>query len=165
MPSISLVDAMVSPSPKEKKEKKVKNQTLMETVGSDVLSAGKTKKESKKKESKRRKASEAEDEEDKSETSSELVDPANSKVKNGEVVSAKKKKKKAKVEEEVGEEDVEANVEEHPNAISKYRISDPLKAKLKEKGIESLFPIQAMTFDIVLDGCDLVGRARTGQVI
>ena len=132
----------------------MKNQTLMETVGSDVLSAGKTKKESKKKEIKKRKASEAEDEEDKSETSSELVDPANSKVKNGEVESAKKK---AKVEEEVGEEDVEANVEEHPNAISKYRISDPLN--------ESLFPIQAMTFDIVLDGCDLVGRARTGQVI
>uniref|UniRef100_A0A803PKR3 DEAD-box ATP-dependent RNA helicase 7 n=1 Tax=Cannabis sativa TaxID=3483 RepID=A0A803PKR3_CANSA len=137
MPSISLVDAMVSTSPKDKKEKKVKNQTLMETLGSDPLSAGKTKKESKsKKESRKRKASDVEDEEEKSETSSELV------------------------EEVVVEE---AKVEEHPNAVSKYRISEPVKAKLKEKGIEALFPIQAMTFDIVLDGCDLVGRARTGQ--
>ncbi|XP_060971797.1 DEAD-box ATP-dependent RNA helicase 7 [Cannabis sativa] len=162
MPSISLVDAMVSTSPKDKKEKKVKNQTLMETLGSDPLSAGKTKKESKsKKESRKRKASDVEDEEEKSETSSELVEPAaNSKVKNGEVESEKKKKKKAKVEEVVVEE---AKVEEHPNAVSKYRISEPVKAKLKEKGIEALFPIQAMTFDIVLDGCDLVGRARTGQ--
>ncbi|XP_062073334.1 DEAD-box ATP-dependent RNA helicase 7 [Humulus lupulus] len=163
MPSISIVDAMVSTSPKDKKEKKAKSQTLMETLASDALSAGKTKKESKKKESKKRKASDVEDEEEKSETSSELFEPANSKVKNGEVESAKKKKKKAKVEEEMGEEDGEAIVEEHPNAISKYRISEPLKAKLKEKGIEALFPIQAMTFDIVLDGCDLVGRARTGQ--
>ena len=39
-----------------------------------------------------------------------------------------------------------------------------MRAKLKEKGIESLFPIQAMTIDTILHGSDLVGRARTGQV-
>jgi ATP-dependent RNA helicase DDX21 len=27
-----------------------------------------------------------------------------------------------------------------------------------------LFPIQARTFEDILNGCDLVGRARTGQV-
>lgn len=35
---------------------------------------------------------------------------------------------------------------------------------MKENGIESLFTIQAMTFDMVLDGSDLVGLARTCQV-
>ncbi|KAJ1423873.1 RNA-binding domain superfamily [Sesbania bispinosa] len=57
----------------------------------------------------------------------------------------------------------EVKKKEDPNAISKFRISESLRAKLKEKGIESLFPIQAMTFDTILDGSDLVGRARTGQ--
>lgn len=53
---------------------------------------------------------------------------------------------------------------EDPNAVSRFLISEPLKARLKEKGITALFPIQAMTFDTVYDGSDLVGRARTGQV-
>ncbi|GFQ07612.1 dead-box ATP-dependent RNA helicase 7 [Phtheirospermum japonicum] len=67
-----------------------------------------------------------------------------------------KKKKKMKFEElEEKEED--------PNAISNFRISKPLRDALKSKGIESLFPIQAMTFNMILDGLDLVGRARTGQ--
>lgn len=73
----------------------------------------------------------------------------------------KNKKKKAKSEEEFV---VMENKVEDPNGISKFKISEPLREKLKEKGIESLFPIQAMTFDIILQGCDLVGRARTGQV-
>lgn len=54
--------------------------------------------------------------------------------------------------------------EEDPNALTKFRISKALRETLKEKGIESLFPIQAMTFNTILDGSDLVGRARTGQV-
>jgi len=73
----------------------------------------------------------------------------------------KNKKKKAKSEEEFV---VMENKVEDPNGISKFKISEPLREKLKEKGIESLFPIQAVTFDIILQGCDLVGRARTGQV-
>ncbi|GAA0152062.1 RNA helicase [Lithospermum erythrorhizon] len=54
-------------------------------------------------------------------------------------------------------------VVEDPNAVSCFRISKALREALKKKGIESLFPIQAMTFNAVLDGSDLVGRARTGQ--
>lgn len=83
-------------------------------------------------------------------TSSEIVEAMNS--------SKKKKKMKFEKIEGVKEED------ENPNAVSGFRISKPLKEALKEKGIESLFPIQAMTFNAVLDGSDLVGRARTGQV-
>ncbi|KAL2248602.1 UNVERIFIED_CONTAM: DEAD-box ATP-dependent RNA helicase 7 [Sesamum indicum] len=106
----------------------------------------------KKRKEKKRKALEidGEDNEDeRSETSSELGEPMN---------SMGKKKKKMKFEEEDEEEK-----EENPNALSNFRISVPLREALKSKGIESLFPIQAMTFGMILDGSDLVGRARTGQ--
>ncbi|KAI4351866.1 hypothetical protein L6164_006171 [Bauhinia variegata] len=186
MPSLPLSDVVFSESPKDKekeKKKKMKNQALIdasEPEGSVGKKSKKTsklgstpkasdsedegfsdKKVKKKKESKKRKALETENmmdgEEDKSETSSELVEPETSKPKTEE----KRKKKKAKLEElEVEGEEAE---KEDPNAISNFRISEPLRAKLKEKGIESLFPIQAMTFDTILDGSDLVGRARTGQ--
>lgn len=104
------------------------------------------------------------------ENSSELVDHEGSRE-DKEKKEKKKKKKKAKLEEpplmeEEQEKEKEEEVEEKedPNAVSKFRISEPLREKLKEKGIESLFPIQSMTFDTILDGSDLVGRARTGQV-
>ncbi|KAK4280467.1 hypothetical protein QN277_012091 [Acacia crassicarpa] len=149
MPSLPVSDVAHSETPKDKKEKKkkMKNEALLE----DGVSA------KKKKDSKKRKALDVEtmgsEDEARSETSSELVEP--------DTVKEKRKKKKAKVDEP---EDKEQEVEkEDPNAISNFRISAPLRAKLKEKGIESLFPIQAMTFDTVLDGADLVGRARTGQ--
>ncbi|XP_027936540.1 DEAD-box ATP-dependent RNA helicase 7 [Vigna unguiculata] len=95
-------------------------------------------------------------------TGSELVEPESSREDDHK---KKKKKKKAKSEEQplVMEAEEKEEKKEDPNAVSKFRISEPLRLKLKEKGIESLFPIQAMTFDLVLDGSDLVGRARTGQ--
>ncbi|TKY51219.1 DEAD-box ATP-dependent RNA helicase 7 [Spatholobus suberectus] len=98
------------------------------------------------------------------ETSSELVEPEASREEDNSH-KKKKKKKKAKSEEPLvmEAEEKEEDKKEDPNAVSKFRISEPLREKLKEKGIESLFPIQAMTFDTVLDGSDLVGRARTGQ--
>ncbi|KAK4436347.1 DEAD-box ATP-dependent RNA helicase 7 [Sesamum alatum] len=106
----------------------------------------------KKRKEKKRKALEIEgedNEDERSDTSSELGEPMN---------SVGKKKKKMKIEEEDEEEK-----EENPNAVSNFRISEPLRKALKAKGIESLFPIQAMTFNMILDGSDLVGRARTGQ--
>ncbi|KAL8148832.1 hypothetical protein AgCh_005997 [Apium graveolens] len=107
------------------------------------------KSEEKSKKEKKRKASE--EDEERSDTSSEQ----------GEAVNLKKKKaKKVKLESEVEEKEVK---EENPNTVSNFRISEPLREKLREKGIEALFPIQAMTFDIILDGTDLVGRARTSQ--
>ncbi|KAJ4891308.1 hypothetical protein Rs2_31056 [Raphanus sativus] len=50
------------------------------------------------------------------------------------------------------------------NAVSNFRISDPLREKFKEKGIEVLFRFQAMTFDMVLDDADIAGRVRTGYL-
>ncbi|XP_062153642.1 DEAD-box ATP-dependent RNA helicase 7 [Alnus glutinosa] len=156
MPSLVLSDPLLSETPKVKKEKKNKkmkngNETL-ETC-SPVSDKKKQKKESKK-----RKVLEIEDEDQRSDTSSELVEPLNWKAEESEENEKNKKKmKKAMVDEE------EEKSEEDPNAVSRFRISEQLRAKLKEKGIESLFPIQAMTFNTVLDGSDLVGRARTGQ--
>lgn len=142
----NLEETEASMEKKKKKESKLKAADTEEENNSE-------KRKSKKKESKKRKVSESEDEEEKSETSSELGEPVNLKAE-------KKKKKKARVDDEVDEQESSEN----PNAVSRFRISEPLKAKLKSKGIESLFPIQAMTFGMILDGSDLVGRARTGQV-
>ncbi|CAN4101537.1 unnamed protein product [Withania somnifera] len=102
-----------------------------------------------KKKDKKRKALDLDDE--KGDTmSSEICDPVEL-----------KKNKKSKLEEE-NKVFVEKKVED-PNALSNFRISQPLREALNAKGIEALFPIQAMTFGDILDGCDLVGRARTGQ--
>ncbi|GJS51317.1 DEAD-box ATP-dependent RNA helicase 7 [Tanacetum coccineum] len=75
----------------------------------------------------------------------------------------KSKKKKAKTETAELDEVVAEVIAENPNAVSKFRISEPLKNALKAKGIEALFPIQAQTYDSVYDGLDLIGKAKTGQ--
>ncbi|KAL0700279.1 hypothetical protein Bca4012_056401 [Brassica carinata] len=67
---------------------------------------------------------------------------------NDEVNKENKKQSSKKVK--LSMEDVK--IDNH-NAVSKFRITDPLWEKL-----------QATTFDMVLGGADLVGRAHTGQV-
>ena len=74
--------------------------------------------------------------------------------------SKKKKMKTAEVDEEV-----EPIKEDNPNAVSNFRVSEPLRNALKAKGIEALFPIQARTFDSIYDGLDLIGKAKTCQVL
>lgn len=68
----------------------------------------------------------------------------------------------------IDENDVDYSVsivnDRNSNSISNFRISEPLKNALKTKGIESLFPIQAHTFESIYDGDDLIGKAKTGQV-
>lgn len=102
------------------------------------------------------------DEEEKSSTSSEETAPAPKKAKK------EKTKKNAEVSSSASDDDGEitASSDEDPadpNALTNFRISEPLRQSLRSKGIKALFPIQATTFDLVLDGSDLVGRARTGQ--
>ncbi|CAM6111180.1 unnamed protein product [Calypogeia fissa] len=71
--------------------------------------------------------------------------------------------KKVKGGSEQGSENESVEPEVDPNAVSNFNISAALRNKLKSKGIETLFPIQAATFKSVFDGNDVVGRARTGQ--
>ncbi|KAJ6358411.1 hypothetical protein OIU76_000171 [Salix suchowensis] len=137
MPSLPLTNN--NSSVDSKKEKKMKKKVVLETQEADPLMVS-SKKEKKKE---KRKAVEFDDEEERSETSSELGEP------------------KAKVVEE--EQDGEEVKAEDPNAVTRFRISEPLREALKKRGIEALFPIQARTFEDILNGCDLVGRARTGQ--
>ncbi|CAN6466466.1 unnamed protein product [Victoria cruziana] len=133
-----------------KKKKKKNKEEHLEREGGD------SEKKKVKKESKKRKSAE---EDDDGETSTDL----------GEDTVARKEPKKMKLGErsssdEESEVVVDGDAEEdNPNAVSNFRISSALRERLKSKGIESLFPIQAMTFDIILDGSDLVGRAKTGQ--
>ncbi|KAL6581434.1 DEAD-box ATP-dependent RNA helicase 7 [Orobanche minor] len=171
MPSIALAESQLSDSKKKsmkkanfeemevdansaekkiKKEKKSSKKTKLtsepdpeDSNSYNVLKKGKEKK---------RKALEIADDnggEERSETSSER----------GEPINELGKKKKKMTFEENGEKDKK----EGPNAVSNFRISKPLRDALKAKGIESLFKIQGMTFDMILDGSDMVGRARTGD--
>ena len=48
-------------------------------------------------------------------------------------------------------------------AMHRYRISPETIGILHSKGITELFPIQALSFDAIFDGKDLIGRAPTGQ--
>lgn len=76
-----------------------------------------------------------------------------------------KKSKKKKMKTAEADEEAEPIKEDNPNAVSKFKISEPLKNALKAKGIEALFPIQARTFESIYDGLDLIGKAKTGQVL
>ena len=73
------------------------------------------------------------------------------------------KKSKAKAKEAAAEEDAPAAAADDPNSLDNFELSPAVRTKLRECGIAALFPIQAATFRHVMDGFDLVGRARTGQ--
>lgn len=51
---------------------------------------------------------------------------------------------------------------EDPLSIENFKLSSPVKSLLRSRGIEALFPIQAQCLPPLLEGTDLVGRARTG---
>lgn len=130
---------------KTQKEKKSKKTKLPSNLDSNTVKT--TKKDEKKKKRNATEIDETDNEEERSDPNSEMGDAMN--------LNMKKKMK-------IGNDDEEKV--ENLNALSNFRISEPLREVLKAKGIESLFPIQAMTFDTILDGADLIGRARTGQV-
>eukprot|EP00879_Flechtneria_rotunda_P031129 GHRR01033981.1.p1 GENE.GHRR01033981.1~~GHRR01033981.1.p1 ORF type:complete len:250 (+),score=47.31 GHRR01033981.1:171-920(+) len=82
-----------------------------------------------------------------------------------EAKSAKKAAKKLKKEAQHADK-VEHKPTTQPtpdaNALDNFKLSESIKSLLRSKGIESLFAIQAACFDLVLEGNDVVGRARTG---
>ena len=60
------------------------------------------------------------------------------------------------------EDDKEEDPTKNPLHVSNFNISPEVCERLENKGIVTLYGIQAQTFQTVLDGKDLVGRARTG---
>ncbi|KAG8050514.1 hypothetical protein GUJ93_ZPchr0009g1397 [Zizania palustris] len=170
MPSLPVASAVADPmavddsAASKKSKRKLKAVAAEAEVAEDSSSKKEKKekeKEKKEKKEKKRKAKELpSSDEEKSGTSSEEPAPVAKKSKD------KKKKTKAEAGEENDDGDLTASGDEDPadpNALTNFRISEPLKQSLKSKGIKALFPIQATTFDLVVDGNDLVGRARTGQ--
>lgn len=149
-----------------KKSKKVK---VTESVGEEIeVTASPPLPESEKKKKKKEKKVSS----DSAEGSAEAE---NGHAGEPEVVKVSKKKRAKSPEDdgaaakkiqkvvENGGKEVGAAVD--PMAVSNFNIGKALRDKLKAKGIESLFPIQAQTFEAVFDGNDMVGRARTGQVL
>ncbi|WOL19175.1 DEAD-box ATP-dependent RNA helicase 7 [Canna indica] len=157
-----------SPSEEKKSKKKKKHVEIESNDGEldssmDEMASEKKKEKKEKKAKKEKKRKTDEEEEDKSDTTSESTEMTVVEKKvpaaNG---PAMKKPKLMEQDEEMDEGENETTADD-PNALSNYRLSKVLKETLNSKGIKALFPIQAMTFDLVLDGFDLVGRARTGQ--
>ncbi|XP_067939697.1 ATP-dependent RNA helicase DDX50-like isoform X2 [Watersipora subatra] len=88
----------------------------------------------------------------------------------GEQKKKKKTKKLDKVKlektvEEVEESKVEEDgvpAEHSEGRFSNFPIREKTITKLKAKGIHYLFPVQVQTFKVVLEGKDVIAKARTG---
>ncbi|KAJ2801134.1 hypothetical protein H4R20_003797 [Coemansia guatemalensis] len=135
--AIAALDAGVGASP-SKTSKKHKEKS-------------KDKKEKKEKKDKKHKRKHA------SSTSSDVSD---------EEPEEKKPKKKVRAEKvsitaSTSDEEAESSAE-NELSIENFSLSDSTKSALRSRGIEALFPIQASTLQPILDGYDVLGRARTG---
>ncbi|RRT58005.1 hypothetical protein B296_00023845 [Ensete ventricosum] len=148
-----------SPEEEEKKiKKKKKHHVEIELSDLELDNGMGETMASEKKKVKKEKKRKSPDDEDKSDTTSDSTEVVEKKTATANGAPAKK----PKLTKDEGETD--SGVADDPNALSNFRISKVLRETLNSKGIKALFPIQAMTFDLILDGFDLVGRARTGQV-
>jgi len=132
-------------------KKLAKEQAKAEAGEADVKKEKKHKKDKKEKKSKKR-SREADDEADETDPVSE----------ESEVEAPTAKKVKQEPEEDEDANATHVGGQENP-PLHKFRISEETQQNLKGRGIHTLFPIQAMTFDKIMDGKDLMGRARTGM--
>ncbi|XP_062193821.1 DEAD-box ATP-dependent RNA helicase 7-like [Phragmites australis] len=162
-PALAAAEPMAVDDSASKKAKRKQLKAAAEAEAEAAVSRKKEKKE------KKRKAKEpspplAASDEERSSTSSEEPVPAAKKAKNKKDKKTAEERTSSSSAEDDGE--LTASSDEDPadpNALTNFRISEPLRQRLRSKGIKALFPIQATTFGLLLDGSDLVGRARTGQ--
>lgn len=49
-----------------------------------------------------------------------------------------------------------------PTPISEFNFSEKILSIMKDKNIESLYPLQASCYNPIIEGKDLIGRAKTG---
>ena len=82
--------------------------------------------------------------------------------KNGEISKKARKEKVVAVEEQDTKEKVGKTQVEIDGKLKNFRICKKTRKALKERGIKYLFPIQAKTFDLIYEGKDVIGKARTG---
>ncbi|CAI5723112.1 unnamed protein product [Peronospora effusa] len=145
-------------SKEEKAAKKIaklakKHAQAAMTESSHVKKSKKSKKDKKEKKDKKDKKSKKrkrnEEENDETDPVSETSDESD----NG-VSSLKKFKTEVKTTNVGGTENPQ---------LETFDISNETQKNLQARGITTLFPIQAMTFDKIMAGKDLIGRARTGM--
>ncbi|RHZ83009.1 hypothetical protein Glove_100g23 [Diversispora epigaea] len=74
-----------------------------------------------------------------------------------DVIMTDSKKKKVEVVEVIETDEILENLK-----FTSYRLTQSTLDALKNRGILSLFPIQASTFDLIYDGKDVLARAKTG---
>jgi ATP-dependent RNA helicase DDX21 len=105
-------------------------------------------------------------------------DTSNRKIKDKTKSEDRQAKKRSKKESEVvaaaaaeaspvptsdtSDQTVAQNPQPSPMELDNFQLASGIKSLLRAKGIETLFPIQAQCLGPVLEGKDLVGRARTG---
>jgi ATP-dependent RNA helicase DDX21 len=146
---MSVEEATRALSKEERKAAKLAKKAAKEAGDVEVKKDKKEKKDKKDKKDKKEKKEKkrARDEDDDATT----IDSELSEVE----APVAKKAKKAEVTTNVGGS-------ENPS-LDTFDISEGTKAALRKRGITSLFPIQAMTFDKIMAGKDIMGRARTGM--
>eukprot|EP00252_Welwitschia_mirabilis_P019382 TRINITY_DN4463_c0_g1_i4.p1 TRINITY_DN4463_c0_g1~~TRINITY_DN4463_c0_g1_i4.p1 ORF type:complete len:711 (-),score=174.01 TRINITY_DN4463_c0_g1_i4:212-2344(-) len=132
----------------EQKSSLKRKKSAKESLLGDAETSPKNIKKAKKEKEKKKKKSRASDDDDDNQN---------------ELFRQSKSEDSEEEEEDESEEENEEEKTRNPNALENFRISEVLRNKLKSNGIDSLFPIQAMTYEFILQGNDLVGRARTGQ--
>mmetsp|Transcript_247 Transcript_247/g.386 ORF Transcript_247/g.386 Transcript_247/m.386 type:complete len:726 (-) Transcript_247:806-2983(-) len=138
---------------KDKSPKKVKKDKK------DKKEKSKSKKEKKEKKEKRK---EKKDKKDKKRKRSESSDSSSAEEKEtkGKEPEVKKTKKLSEPEAEKTEENP---LMKGAKPISEFDVSSATVGALKKRGIESLFEIQVKTFPVIMEGKDVIGRARTGM--
>lgn len=82
--------------------------------------------------------------------------------KNGETAKKARKEKNSEIKEQDSSEKASKTQAEIDGKLKNFRISKKTRKGLKERGIKYLFPIQSKTFDLIYEGKDVIGRARTG---
>ncbi|KAJ3278140.1 Nucleolar RNA helicase 2 [Borealophlyctis nickersoniae] len=152
------VDAtVVKKEKKEKKEKKDKKEKKAEEATTEVASEGKSKKRKR----------EADTADNASSSSSRAENDAPSAPSSPEKSSKKSKKDKKTGDAEsntvvkISEIDGGDEIPDHLK-LTNNNLSSSTIAALTARGVTHLFPIQAATLKPILEGKDLLGRARTG---
>ena len=150
MPSAVLVSDADHSVQKKLKEKSCKHKSDKKDKKDKSKKSEKSEKSDQEKILKKAKKSEKSDDQEKKDK----------KDKKSEKEKKEKKEKKRLLEEE---EEPEKKQKVHdPSLLENFKLETCISNALKETGVTSLFPIQIASFDPVIQGKDVLGRARTG---
>eukprot|EP01135_Chromosphaera_perkinsii_P012096 Nk52_evm34s2579 gene=Nk52_evmTU34s2579 len=139
---------------------KIADKNMALSVVTEEVNLKKEKKEKKDKKDKKSKKSEKKEKKSKDGEKKRKRSSSDS-----DAESVTKEKKVAKVVEETDSEVSDESskpLTKEEGCLDQFRISSRTKELLAKKKVSHLFPIQVKTFDLIYDGKDVLGRARTG---